>query len=58
MTAATDRRRELRARILHALGDLRGPVRAEQIGLSRALDAADDGQGALAARLVLAEARR
>ena len=58
MSAAADRRRELRRKILHALGSMTGPVRPEQRGLSCALAAADDGQGGLAARLVLAEARR
>ena len=57
MTAAAARRHELRRRILAALGPMRGPIRPEQRGLSHALDAVDDGQGALAARLVLAEAR-
>jgi len=58
VTAAADRRRELRRRILAALGCMTGPVRPEQRGLSRALSAADAGQAGLAARLVLREARR
>ncbi|MCL4685509.1 hypothetical protein KJ059_12255 [Myxococcota bacterium] len=55
---APDRRRELRARILAALGAMTGPVRGEQRGLSRALDAADDGRAGLAAQIVLREACR
>lgn len=54
---AADRRRELRRRILLALSAMTGPVRREQRGLSRALDAVDDGRDALAARIVLREAR-
>ena len=55
---ASDRRHEIRRRILAALGSMTGPVRREQIGLSRALEAADAGQAAIAARIVLREARR
>lgn len=52
---ATLRRRR---RILAAPGDLRGPVRPAQRGLSRALEAADCGLPAVAAALVLREAGR
>lgn len=53
--ALQDLRRRIRS-ALHTSGGMRGPVRHQQRRLSRALEAADAGDGVTAARIVLREA--